>query len=231
MKIAGLQKVSLIDYPGKIAAVVFTQGCNLRCGYCHNPALVYPESFSAPYPLQDIFDFLKSRRNRLEGVVVTGGEPTFQADLTDFLKTIKAIGYSVKLDTNGTRPLVLKELIAQGLVDYIAMDIKAPLTKYAQVCGGFVDTENIAESITLLENSGIDHHFRTTFDKNNLLENDIEHIRGMLKYPQKLVLQEMVAAPSRASQLTPPNPLFTKEGERSDALAFVKRGPAVAGES
>ena len=195
MKIAGLQKVSLIDYPGKIAAVVFTQGCNLRCGYCHNQELVYPEFFNPPYALTDIFDFLKLRRGRLEGVVVTGGEPTLQEDLADFLKEIKAMEYSVKLDTNGTNPSAVSGLIRFKLVDYIAMDIKAPFSKYAQVCGASVDTKNIAESITLLENSGVDHHFRTTFDTNNLLENDIESIYGMLKYPQKLILQEMVAAP------------------------------------
>jgi pyruvate formate lyase activating enzyme len=195
MKIAGLQKVSLIDYPGKIAAVVFTQGCNLRCGYCHNPELVYPESFNPPYVLTDIFDFLNTRRGRLEGVVVTGGEPTLQEDLADFLKEIKAMEYSVKLDTNGTNPSAVSGLIRFKLVDYIAMDIKAPFSKYTQICGASVDTKNIAESITLLENSGVDHHFRTTFDKDNLSRSDIGLIHAMLKYPQKLILQEMVAAP------------------------------------
>jgi len=193
MKIAGLQKVSLIDYPGKIAAAVFTQSCNLRCGYCHNPELIYPESFNAPYALADIFDFLRSHRGRLEGVVVTGGEPTLQEGLADFLNEVKEMGYSVKLDTNGTRPFVVKRLITEELVDYIAMDIKAPLSKYAQVCGGFVDTEKIAESIALLENSRIDYHFRITFDKNNLSENDIDLVRDILKYPQKLIVQECFA--------------------------------------
>lgn len=194
MKIAGLQKVSLIDYPGKIAAVIFTQGCNLRCGYCHNPELVYPESFSATYPPIDILDFLKFRRGRLEGVVVTGGEPTLQEGLADFLKEVKEMGYSTKLDTNGTNPFIVKSLLTQGVVDYIAMDIKAPLEKYTQLCAAFVDTQHIVESITLLENSsGIGYHFRTTFDQDNLSVKDIERIRAMLKYPQKLILQDCLA--------------------------------------
>ena len=126
MVIAGFQKVSLSDFPGKISAIVFTQGCNFRCRYCHNPELVDPARYAAPLAVDAVLDFLAGRVGRIQGVVVTGGEPTLHADLPGLLARIKSLGLAVKLDTNGSRPDVLEEVFRQGIVDYIAMDIKAP---------------------------------------------------------------------------------------------------------
>jgi pyruvate formate lyase activating enzyme len=129
MKIAGLIKQSYIDYPGKMAAVVFTQGCNFRCGYCHNPSLVLPRLFhhNKLVAVSDVLIHLENRKDWLDGVVITGGEPTIHGDLPDFLRQIKSLGYLVKLDTNGSNPLMLEKVIKENLVDFIAMDIKTLL--------------------------------------------------------------------------------------------------------
>lgn len=166
MFIGGLQKSSLIDYPGEIVCIVFLAGCNLRCGFCHNPELVLPKLIEKQPHIKEgvFFDFLKSRKNLLDGVVVTGGEPTIHSDLSGFLKKIKKLGFLVKLDTNGTHPEVLRDLIDAGLVDYIAMDIKTSLNKkrYSQVIGVVANIKNIKQSIEIIKNSGLDHEFRTT---------------------------------------------------------------------
>jgi len=190
MKIGGLQKFSLIDYPGKMAAVVFTQGCNMRCGYCHNPQLVYPDLFQGTIAPRDVLEFLGLRRGKLEGVVVSGGEPTLQSDLSGFLRDIKAMGYQIKLDTNGALPGVLDNLIKDRLVDYIAMDIKAPLNKYSQVCGCDVDIMAIVLSIRLIERSCSDYHFRTTFTAKDLNGDDVAAIRTMLADPRRHLTQD-----------------------------------------
>jgi pyruvate formate lyase activating enzyme len=170
MRIGGFVKQSLMDYPGKIAAVVFTQGCNFRCGYCHNPQLVLPKLFEERFDLfpVNIISYLEQHRNWLDGVVVTGGEPTIHKDLPIFLKEIKALGYAIKLDTNGTNPYMLEQIIKKKLVDYIAMDIKIVPEKdlYGKIIG-IQMTEDILEkimvSILLLKNTSIDGEFRTTF--------------------------------------------------------------------
>lgn len=169
MRIGGFVKQSLMDYPGKVAAVVFTQGCNFRCGYCHNPQLVLPELFlnNPEYIPLNIISYLKERKNWLDGVVVTGGEPTIHKDLPEFLKEIKALGYSVKLDTNGSNPYMLERIVKDKLADYIAMDIKIPLEDgmYAKIIGiSDVNeiTENILASVLVLKNAQIDGEFRTT---------------------------------------------------------------------
>jgi pyruvate formate lyase activating enzyme len=170
MKIGGFVKQSLIDYPGKIAAVVFTQGCNFRCGYCHNPQLVLPNLFMERFDLAplNIISYLESHKNWLDGVVVTGGEPTIHKDLPLFLKEIKALGYAVKLDTNGTNPHLLEQIIKKKLADYIAMDIKIAPEKdlYGKIIGVQMTDdilEKIMVSILLLKNTSIDGEFRTTF--------------------------------------------------------------------
>jgi len=160
MKIAGLVKSSLIDYPGKVAAVVFTQGCNFRCGFCHNPDLI-PIDSDASIATAEVSAFLTKRKNILDGVVITGGEPMVQSDLLTFMKKLKEMGYLVKLDTNGSNPAALAKVIAEGLVDYIAMDIKGPLADYENICG-HTDTDKISESIGIIMNSGLDYEFRTT---------------------------------------------------------------------
>jgi pyruvate formate lyase activating enzyme len=166
MEIGGLQKTTLIDYPGKIACTIFLIGCNFRCPFCYSAELVLPEKIKNQPRIdeKELFRFLKERRKYLEGVVICGGEPTIHSDLSDFLLQIKKMGYLIKLDTNGTQPDIIKKLIDKKLVDYIAMDIKAPLEeeKYAVASGVKVDLEKIRQSIALIKNSGIDYEFRTT---------------------------------------------------------------------
>lgn len=166
MRIGGFTKQSFIDWEGKITAVVFTTGCNFRCGYCHNPSLVLPELFEEPIPEQDFFDYLESRTGWLDGVVVTGGEPTIQPDLKDFIKRIKSLGFAIKLDTNGTNFNLLKELIDENLVDFVAMDIKSvpTLETYQKVTGRISPEkfQNVMQSINLLRTNIVDHQFRTT---------------------------------------------------------------------
>lgn len=191
-KIGGFQKTTLIDYPEKIAALVFTQGCNFRCGYCHNPELLkkshYDEYISKSY----ILDFLKTRQGKLDGIVITGGEPTLQSGLYDFIKTVKKLGFSVKLDTNGTNPDILKKLIQDKLVDYIAMDIKAPLEKYENITNTKIKKDNITESIKLIMNSCIDYEFRTTVIKSQLTLDDFEKIGQLIKGAKRYYLQKFV---------------------------------------
>jgi len=181
MKIGGFQKFSLIDYPGKISCIIFTQGCNFRCPWCYNPELVYPEFFVTPLKEEVIFEFLKRRRGKIEAVVITGGEPTIQPDLAEFIEKIKKMNYLVKLDTNGSNPPILKELIKNKLVDYIAMDIKAPPQKYFLLIGKDIDLSLIFESIKVIENSSIEYEFRTTFVPFLLSEDDILKIKKMVK--------------------------------------------------
>ena len=176
MKIGGLIKFTLIDYPGRVSAVVFTQGCNFRCRYCHNPELVYPHLVQPSMPTEEVMAFLRRRQGTLEGVVVTGGEPTLQPDLLDFLQQIKHLGYYIKLDTNGTKPDVLKAAIEQKLVDYIAMDLKAPLPKYSTITGVEFETAVLQKSMELIRASGLPYEFRTTYDKEVLTDGDIEAI-------------------------------------------------------
>lgn len=163
MKIGGYVPCSLSDYPGgRVAAAVFTQGCNWRCPWCHNPALVYPERFTVSLPEEEVFARLALRSGRLDGVVVSGGEPTLHGDLAEFLERIKALGFLVKLDTNGSRPAVVRALLAARLVDFVAMDIKAPWPRYAEAAGVPVDTAALAETVELLRGSGVEHQLRTT---------------------------------------------------------------------
>ncbi|WP_413852758.1 anaerobic ribonucleoside-triphosphate reductase activating protein [Candidatus Ruminimicrobium bovinum] len=180
MRIGGLQKFSFIDYPGKTAAIIFTQGCNFKCGYCHNPQLVYPSLFKVSIQEEEIFAFLESRKNQLDGVVITGGEPTLQPDLIDFITKVKDMGFLIKLDTNGSNPKVLEQIIKQKLVNFIAMDIKAPFDKYNSVCCVPVNIENIKLSINLIKKSGINFLFRTTYDKTKLFDKDIQTMTDFL---------------------------------------------------
>ena len=162
MRIGGLQKLSLIDYPGKPSAVIFTQGCNFRCRYCHNPQLVYPERFCEPLAFDQVYTFLRGKRRLLEGVVFSGGEPTLQPDLAEVVGEVRSLGFAVKLDTNGSNPDVLAEVLP--LLAYLAMDIKAPFgPAYSRVCGVTVDMYDIRRSILLVRAAGIPYQFRTTF--------------------------------------------------------------------
>lgn len=189
--IGGLQKSSLIDYPEKISAIIFTQGCNFKCPYCHNPELIGSTSDS-PLSVQYILIFLQSRVGKLDGVVITGGEPTLHEDLPQFIKQIKDLGFLVKLDTNGTNSSMLQKLINEKLVDYVAMDIKAPIEKYSQVVCSEVNAEHVLKSIKILKNSDIDFEFRTTVVKSQLSENDFDKIGKMIKETDKYYLQRFL---------------------------------------
>lgn len=181
MRIGGFQKFSLIDFPQKTSAIIFTQGCNFRCEYCHNPELVYHNLFKIPIPAEQIFLFLETRKDQLDAVVITGGEPTCQEDLEDFIYRIKSIGYLVKLDTNGSNPQILKCIIDKKLVDFVAMDIKAPFDKYSYLTCVPVDIEKIRTSIEIIKNSQIKFEFRTTYDTSKLLPADIERIKNFFQ--------------------------------------------------
>ncbi|HPC74111.1 MAG TPA: anaerobic ribonucleoside-triphosphate reductase activating protein [Syntrophales bacterium] len=194
MKIGGLHKVSLIDYPGKISTIIFTQGCNFRCPYCHNPELVDPKLFEPPIPHEEIIGFLDRRRRKLDAVVVTGGEPTLQPNLIPFLRRVKEMGYLVKIDTNGALPEVLENLIAHRIADYIAMDVKAPLEKYTRVTRTEVDTERIRKSIDLVMTSGIPSEFRTTIVAPLVDREDIRKIGDLIRGARRFVLQKFVAS-------------------------------------
>ncbi|MEI6477604.1 MAG: anaerobic ribonucleoside-triphosphate reductase activating protein [bacterium] len=180
MRIGGLQKITLVDYPGKVAATVFTQGCTFRCPYCHNPELVLPERFEPVLDVEEFFDFLATRVGKLEAVCITGGEPTVQPDLSGFIRRIKDLGFLVKLDSNGSRPKQLGAILAEGTVDYVAMDIKGPLEKYPLICGFPASmTKHISESIRLIMESGIDYEFRTTV-ADPLLDISDFHVMGRM---------------------------------------------------
>lgn len=191
MIFGGLQKITLVDYPKKIVATVFTVGCNFYCPFCHNPELVNPELIKKQ-PLiseKEVLNFLNERKGMLEGICITGGEPTLQKDLKNFIKKVKKLGYLVKLDTNGSNPVILKELIKEKLIDYVAMDIKAPLQKYHLYTKGIDFTNEIEKSIKILMNSFIDYEFRTTLDPLNLKEEDIFQIAEMIKGAKAYFLQ------------------------------------------
>ncbi|MBR2397725.1 MAG: anaerobic ribonucleoside-triphosphate reductase activating protein [Clostridia bacterium] len=163
MNIQGLQKLTLLDYPGKMACTIFTAGCNLRCPFCHNSRLVINPEKQSEYSDEEIFAFLKKRVGVLDGVAITGGEPLLQKDIEDFISCVKDLGYSVKLDTNGTFPEKLRSLVEKGLVDYVAMDIKNSPELYAETVGisGY-DISKIKESIAFLLEGKVDYEFRTT---------------------------------------------------------------------
>ena len=192
MKIGGLQKVSLIDYPGLICAIVFLQGCNFKCSYCHNPELVNPKLFQPCIKENDVLEFLNARRGKLDAVTITGGEPTIQDDLAPFIKQIRKMGFAVKLDTNGSQPQVIKALLDEGLLDFIAMDIKGPLEKYIDIAGVTVAGEKIKESIKRILKAKIPHEFRTTIVQSQLTQKDILQIASMIGGARKYALQKFV---------------------------------------
>ena len=199
MKIGGLIKFTLIDYPGYVAAIVFTQGCNFRCRYCHNPELVYPHLLQDSMPEEDVMAFLRRRQGTLEGVVVTGGEPTLQPDLLRFLADIKALGYLVKLDTNGSKPEVIKAAVEQKLVDYIAMDLKAPLEKYSLITGVEHEPHALQQSMDIIRQSGLPYEFRTTYDKEVLTDADIKAISDMVQGQHYRVQECLPVAKEKAA--------------------------------
>jgi pyruvate formate lyase activating enzyme len=192
MQIGGLQKVSLIEYPGKISAIAFTQGCNFRCPYCYNPELVDPDLYGKCVSEEAVFSFLEKRKGKLDGVTITGGEPTIHHDLIDFIKRVRKIGYLIKLDTNGSYPDVLEQLISGQLVDYIAMDVKGPLHKYKTVTKSKIDEDKIRQSIEMIIKSGVTHEFRTTIPKKLLNETDLLEMGKLLRNASRYILQQFI---------------------------------------
>lgn len=188
MIISGFEKLTLLDFPGKVACIIFTQGCNFKCSYCQNSDLLNC-SGNGLISEEEIFKYLEKRKKVLDGVVVSGGEPTIQRDLLRFIKRIKELGFLVKLDTNGSNPNVLKKLIEEKLVDYVAMDIKNVFNKYSDVIKININLDKIKESIELLKASNVNHEFRTTIIKSFHSLDDILKICEYLGKYEKIYLQ------------------------------------------
>ena len=189
MLIKGLQRVSLLDFPGRIGCTVFLGGCNFRCPFCHNGSLVLPEMMGETIPTSDFLAFLDSRVGRLQGVCVSGGEPCLHSDLPELLSEIKSRGFEVKLDTNGTNPEMLYSLISDGLVDYVAMDIKNSQEKYPLTAGAEVDIEKIKMSASILMKGRVDFEFRTTLVRELHSAEDILSIGRWLSGDERFFLQ------------------------------------------
>lgn len=165
MTINGMQKLTLLDYPGNVACLIFTQGCNFRCPFCHNSGLLDMNNNCEKIDEKEVFKYLEKRRGLLDGVCISGGEPLLQKDIVDFIRKVKDLGYKVKLDTNGSSPKKLKQLIEDGLIDYVAMDIKNDFLNYDKTAGMCTNIDNIKKSIEIIENSNIEYEFRTTIVK------------------------------------------------------------------
>ena len=190
MLILGLQKTTLLDYPGKVASTIFTGGCNFKCPYCHNRDLVIPPPDALPYSMDDIFQHLNQKKKVLDGVCITGGEPTLHKDLPEFIAQIKELGLLVKLDTNGTNPGMLKALVNEGLLDYVAMDIKHSPQKYNSIANMInFDLSAIEESIRFLNEKHVDYEFRTTIMKECHTEADMEDIGKWIQGADAYYLQ------------------------------------------
>lgn len=189
MLIKGLQKTTLLDFPGKVACTVFTGGCNFKCPFCHNASLVISPDMSDIIPENEFFSFLNKRRGILDGVCITGGEPLLQNGIEDFIIKIRELGFAVKLDTNGSYPDRLKAILDRGLVDYVAMDIKNQKEKYSLTCGTEVDTEKISLSISLLMNGNIPYEFRTTVVRELHTPQDIGEIGKWICGAERYYLQ------------------------------------------
>ncbi len=190
MKIYGLQKLTLLDFPEHTACTVFTSGCNMRCPFCHNASLV--EGVGEELDYGELMAFLKKRQGLLDGVAITGGEPLLQADIADFVKELRSMGYAVKLDTNGSLPYRLKPLLDEGLLDYVAMDIKNSPEQYEKATGCFSDFSKIAESMELLRESNTPFEFRTTVVKGIHTEESLKGIAAILQKGDRWFLQQYV---------------------------------------
>lgn len=219
MKIGGFQKLSLIDYPGKLSSIVFTVGCNLRCPFCYVPQLVLSEKAKDVklVPEEEVFSYLKSNKDLIDAVVITGGEPTLQEDIVEFAKKIKDMGFLVAIETNGTNYEKLKELIDKRLVDYVAVDVKTVLDfdKYKEVTGGKITKvmlDNIKKSIEMLKKSNIDYEFRTTLVKEFHSKDTVKKIVESVKGAKNYYLQNFKSSEETISEKTL-TPLDDKEIE------------------
>jgi len=215
LKISGLERSSLLDYPEKVSAIIFTHGCNLRCPYCHNPELVIEKfdkdkSFSEEY----VLNFLKSRKGKLDALVITGGEPLIQNDLLPFIKKVKDMGFLIKLDSNGTFPDKLKDFIETGLIDYVAMDVKYPKSGYLKESMIPSIGKKIESSIKIIMDSGLDYEFRTTYVKSLHSLESAEEIGKMIKGAKNYYIQNFRSGKTLDPTLTKENSFTTKELEQ-----------------
>ncbi len=220
MNIGGYMPMTLSDYPGHVASVVFTQGCNFRCPFCHNGALIPIHPARAILmPEDEVLANLEKRKTLLQGVVITGGEPTLQPDLADFSRKIHEFGLKVKLDTNGSRPEMLEALIEEGLLDYVAMDVKAPYGYYDVMSGVPVSESHIRESIRLISESGVDHLFRTTLVPEMLNAEHMRALREMIPVGSFHVEQEL-----QREEILDPKLQVTADVERELDIKFQRVG-------
>ena len=191
MNIQGIQKLTLLDYPGKMACIIFTGGCNFRCPFCHNSSLVINPNTESAYSDEELFAFLNKRKKVLDGVVISGGEPLIQPDIEEYIRKIRNLGFLIKLDTNGTFPEKLIHLCNEGLIDYVAMDVKSSKANYSQ-CVGIknYNIDKINESIEFLKNGNIDYEFRTTVAKGLHTEDDIKNLGEWIKGSKRHYIQQ-----------------------------------------
>ncbi len=189
MNICGLQKVSLLDYPGLICCTIFIRSCNFCCPYCQNSGLVIPSKYDPLLDENQVLDFLKTRVGKLDAVTISGGEPTLQSDLEAFIRKVKEMGYLVKLDTNGYNPDVLIDLVNKKLIDYVAMDIKNSPSKYSLTANANLDISRIKRSVDFLINGSIDYEFRTTLIRQYHSKEDVSQIALFIKGASKYYLQ------------------------------------------
>lgn len=216
MEFGGLEKFTLIDYPEKVACMVYTIGCTFRCPYCHNPELV-DETCTIRIKEEEVLDFLKTRKGMIDGLVITGGEPTMHGErLLLFMQKVKALGFLIKLDSNGVHPDFLNKVINEKLVDYIAMDIKSPLSKYPLTVMRPIDLDSIKKSINIIKSSNLDYEFRTTIVKSMLSFDDLEQIGREINGAKNYYLQKFI--PTKIL-----NPQFLKKVTYSDEeFLFIK---------
>lgn len=217
MLISGIQKTSLIDYPGKICTILFTRGCNFSCGFCHNPELVNKDKYIPIIPNEEILQFLKRRKDLIEAITITGGEPTLHSDLPNFIKQVKDMGYLIKLDSNGTNPEMLKEILSKNLIDFVAMDIKNSFSKYQETVNRKLNIEKIKKSIKLIIDSNINHEFRTTLVPIIHTKEDVLNMTKIIKGCQTYVLQNFKSTKTV-------DPAFTKSRSftQKEMLEFKK---------
>jgi len=187
-RIGGLIKVDSVNYPGFVACTVFTKGCNFRCPYCHNPSLVENVGDVETHTVQEVFDYLEKRKNLLDAVVVSGGEPCIQKGLGLFFKEVKALGLRTKLDTNGSFPSILEDLLQRELVDYVAMDVKTSVSNYGRL--GLLDANGVERSVRIVMEMSPDYEFRTTCEKSVVSPNDFKALGQWLKGAKRLFLQQ-----------------------------------------